>query len=442
MTQTKKDLSIGQLLTMGGALFSMHFGASCMLYPVNWGKDSGTSVFLAYIAIVMTALLLPLLAYVALARGKGNFAAITQRISPKFGSVFCTVTVLVLGPLYVVPRMSAAAWDAIVALTGLQVSGFLPIFLFNCLFYALAYWFLSDRSDTMDKIGKILFPVLIAIVVLVIAKGLITPISTHWQPKTYAESPIAYGLLQGYQTGDLPAALLFGLIIIQGIQKAGVAENRVNRNLIRIGLVGMGMLAVTHLGHMIVGASTGGTIEQTLSVLYGQVVMQLWGKPGAIFFNIALVLAALTTAVGLCGAAGEYFTEATKNRVSYKKTSLIMVAISALVSSVGLDNIVTFIGPLLDACYPAAIVVVLFYVICPNPSSLRLRKGAQFAMIAAAVVGFVDVLYTYNTLLKINNVQFTRIYEALPLSNFRLTWIPVSVVCFLLGSLIYRPKTK
>ena len=427
---------------MGGALFSMHFGASCMLYPVNWGKDSGTSVFIAYIAIVLTALLLPLLAYIALARGKGNFAAITTRISPKFGSVFCTVTVLVLGPLYVVPRMSAAAWDAIVALTGLELSGFLPILLFNFLFYALAYWFLADRSDTMDKIGKILFPVLIAIVVLVIAKGLITPISTDWQPKTYAESPIAYGLLQGYQTGDLPAALLFGLIIIQGIQKAGVSENRVNKNLIRIGLVGMGMLAITHLGHMIVGASTGGTIDKTLSVLYGEVVMQLWGKPGAIFFNIALILAALTTAVGLCGSAGEYFAEVSKGRVSYKIVSLIMVGISALVSSVGLNNIVTFIGPLLDACYPAAIVVVLYYVICPKLGSLRLLSGARFAMIAAAVVGFIDVLNSYNSLLNINNVQFASFYNWLPLSAYHLIWIPVSAVCFLLGTLLCRPKTK
>ena len=434
----KKDLSVKQLLTMGGALFSMHFGASCMLYPVQWGKDSGTSVFLAYIAIVMTALLLPLLAYIALARGKGNFAAITQRISPKFGSVFCTITVLVLGPLYVVPRMSAAAWDAIVALTGLEGSGILPILLFNVLFYALAYWFLSDRSDTMDKIGKILFPVLIGIVVLVIAKGLITPISASWQPKTYAESPIAYGLLQGYQTGDLPAALLFGLIIIQGIQKAGVPESRVNKNLIRIGFVGMGMLAITHLGHMVVGASTAGTVSGELSVLYGNVVMKLWGKPGAILFNIALILAALTTAVGLCGAAGEFFTEASKNRLSYKKSSLIMVAISALVSSVGLSNIVKFIGPLLDACYPAAIVVVLYYVVCPN--SLRLRMGARLAMIAAAVVGFVDVLNTYNGLLGINNVQFAKFYTWLPLSAYHLTWIPVSVVCFLLGTLLYRKK--
>ncbi|MBQ7329983.1 MAG: branched-chain amino acid transport system II carrier protein [Oscillospiraceae bacterium] len=442
MTPTKKDLSIKQLLTMGGALFSMHFGASCMLYPVDWGKNSGTSVFIAYIAIVLTALLLPLLAYVALARGKGNFAAITAKISPRFGSVFCTITVLVMGPLYVVPRMSAAAWDAILQLTGLQLPGFLPIFLFNCLFYALTYWFLADRSDTVDKIGKILFPVLLLIVVLVIGKGLLTPISTDWQPKTYPESALAYGLLQGYQTGDLPAALMFGLIVIQGIQKAGISESRTNRNLVRIGLVGMGMLAITHLGHMVVGAGTGGTIDLSLSALYCEVVLQLWGKTGGIFFNVALVLAALTTAVGLCGSAGEFFSETAKGRISYKKISLIMVCISTLVSSVGLNNIVKFIGPLLDACYPTAIVVVLYYVLCPRLENPRLLLGARFAMIAAAVTGCVDVLSSYNALLGINNALFESFYRALPLSQFRLTWIPVSVVVFLLGILLYRPKNK
>lgn len=432
----QKDLSVKQLLTIGGALFSMHFGASCMLYPVNWGKDSGSDVFIAYIAIVLTALLLPLLAYVALARGKGNFAAITSKIAPRFGPAFCTVTVLVMGPLYVVPRMSAAAWDAIVQLTGLSVSGFWPILLFNCLFYALTYWFLSGRADTVDKIGNLLFPVLIIIVLFVIGKGLLTPISDEWQPKSYPESALAYGLLQGYQTGDLPAALLFGLVVIQGIQKAGIPEERVNRNLIWVGLVGMGMLAITHLGHMIVGAGTGGTIDLTLSALYCEVVLQLWGNVGAIFFNVALILAALTTAVGLCGSAGEYFTESMNGRVSYKIVSLIIVCISTLVSSVGLSNIVTFVGPLLDACYPAAIVVVLYYVITPNLQNSRLQKGARFAMIAAAVTGSIDALYTYNTLLGVNSAHFAKFYQMLPLSDLRLTWIPVSVLCFLLGVLV------
>lgn len=435
-TKETKDLSAKQLLTMGGALFSMHFGASCMLYPVNWGKDSGSDVFIAYIAIVLTALLLPLLAYVALARGKGSFATITSRIAPRFGPVFCAVTVLVMGPLYVVPRMSAAAWDAIIQLTGLSVSGFLPIFVFNCLFYGLTYWFLSGRTNTVDKIGKLLFPILIIIVVFVIGKGLITPISDQWQQKNYPQSAVAYGLLQGYQTGDLPAALLFGLIIIQGIQKAGVPENRMNRNLVRIGLIGMGMLAITHLGHMIIGAGTGGTIDLTLSALYCEVVLQLWGSVGAIFFNVALILAALTTAVGLCGSVGEHFTESMDGRISYRTVSLITVCISTLVASIGLNNIVTFVGPLLDACYPAAIVVVLYYVLTPNLQNPRLRKGARYAVIAAAITGGIDVLNAYNTLLGINSIGFSSFYQALPLSDLQLTWIPVSVLCFLLGVLV------
>ena len=41
----KKDLSIKELLVMGGALFSMHFGAACMLFPVQWGKDAGTALW-------------------------------------------------------------------------------------------------------------------------------------------------------------------------------------------------------------------------------------------------------------------------------------------------------------------------------------------------------------------------------------------------------------
>lgn len=442
MNTTKKDLSVKQLLVMGGALFSMHFGASCMLYPVQWGRDSGTSVFIAYVAIVLTALLLPLLAYVALARGKGSFLGITQRISPKFGSVFCTITVLVMGPLYVIPRMSAAAWDAIAQLIGLGDVGILPVIAFNILFYAISYWFLSGRADTMDKIGNILFPILIGIVVFVIAKGLITPISTDWQPKNYEQSAVAYGLLQGYQTGDLPAALMFGLVILQGIQKAGIAENRMNKNLLRVGLVGLGMLAITHLGHMVIGASTGGTIDLTLSSLYGEVVLQLWGQIGAILFNVALIFAALTTAVGLGGSAGEFFSESLKGKVSYKVICLVTMAVSALVSSLGLSNIVKFVGPLLDACYPTAIVVVLFYVLTPNTESLRLQFGARFAMIGAAVTGCIGILNTYLTLLDISWPGFTAFYNALPLSNIQLTWIPVSVVCFLIGALVYRPKKK
>ena len=250
----KGDLSVKSLIIMGGALFSMHFGASCVLFPVQWGRDSGDSVFIAYIAIVLTALLLPLLAYIALSRGKGTFWDLTTRLSPKFGKLFCALTALLLGPLYIIPRMSAAAWDALMQVTGVQVNSIIPLFLFNCAYYALTYWFIAGRSNIMDKIGKLLFPILLLIVIGVIGKGLLTPIAAEWVPKSYDQPAWAYGFLQGYQTGDLPAALLFGLVMLQGIRAAGVEESHISRNIVRLGFVGMGMLALTHLGHMLVGA--------------------------------------------------------------------------------------------------------------------------------------------------------------------------------------------
>ncbi len=105
----KKELSVLSLFLMGGALFAMHFGASSMIWPMTWGKESGSAVFSAYIGVFITALLLPLLAYVALSRGKGTFLAVTTRALPKFGQFFCGATIMILGPLYVIPRMSAAS---------------------------------------------------------------------------------------------------------------------------------------------------------------------------------------------------------------------------------------------------------------------------------------------------------------------------------------------
>ena len=44
MKSNKGDLKLPALLMMGGALYSMHFGASSMIWPMTWGKESGCSV--------------------------------------------------------------------------------------------------------------------------------------------------------------------------------------------------------------------------------------------------------------------------------------------------------------------------------------------------------------------------------------------------------------
>ena len=151
-----KSLRGKQLLVMGGALFSMHFGASCMLYPMTWGKESGSAVYLAYAGVFLSGILITLLGYTALSRGNDSFWGLTKRIAPRFGTVLCSLVVLLVGPVYVIPRMSASAWDAILQLLGVESLGTLPVVLFNLVVYGIIFWFIAGKVKVTDRIGKIL----------------------------------------------------------------------------------------------------------------------------------------------------------------------------------------------------------------------------------------------------------------------------------------------
>lgn len=438
----KEKLSAKKLLIMGGALFSMHFGASCMLYPVTWGKESGSAVLIAFLGVLITGLLLPMLAYAALSRGGGNFRQITCRFSPHFGPFFCLGTVILLGPLFVVPRMSAASWDAIMQFTGWQTDSKLPVVLFNCAYYALTYWFVSSKSKTMDKIGNLLFPILIIIVTAVILKGVIFPIAGSWTEPSYTESPFIYGFLEGYATADLLCSMLFGLVIVSGLKNAGIAPEKLNGSVIQVGLVGMGFLSLTHLGHMIVGAGTGGTIPLSYAQLYTEVVRALWGNVGGIFFSVALVAAALTTAVGLTGSTAEYMEEATGGRCPYKLAAIVTCAVSVVVSSVGLDSIITVITPLLDAFYPGAIVIVLYYAFMPRFDERSRLYALSFAFYGATVCGVLDVVASYCRIFSLQAQGFMSFYNLLPWSEHKLFWPLAAVICYVLGLLVYRSGHK
>lgn len=436
----RTNLNLKELITMGGALFSMHFGASCMLYPVTWGKEAGTSLPLMYAGIFLSGILLPLLAYIALVKGGGNFLSVTLRASPKFGMVFVVITILVMGPAYIVPRMSAAAWSAILQLTGWDFESMLPIVLFNVVYYIITYWFASSAGKVVSRVGNILFPILVVIVVAVIIKSIVSPISDSWTQPSFNQNPVVYGILNGYATGDLQCALMFGLVVVQGIRNAGIRESAVNKNLLLVGAVGLGMLALTHLGHMIAGANLGGTIDLTLSALYAEMVLQLWGGIGGILFNAALVAAALTTAIGCVSSTAEIWEDILGGKVSYKIICAVSCALSCLASITGLDAIVTFAGPILDACYPAAIVLSAFYCFCPKASEKRRLVSLRWAVIFAMIMGFLNAFNVYAKIFRLNVAEFTRFYMAIPLAKYSLAWIPISFIAYFLAFLIYRDK--
>lgn len=435
----RKNLSIKELLVMGGALFSMHFGAACMLFPVQWGKDAGTALWPVFAGVMLSGVILPYFGYLALARGDGTFLELVKRISPGFGTFFAALTIFVIGPLYMVPRMSAAAWAAIEQMTGLKSESILPAVIFSVVYYVITYWFVANPGKVIDKIGKILFPVLVVVVTAVIVKSLLTPISTEWAAPSFTQNPVVYGFLEGYATADLQCALLFGIIVIHGIRDAGIGESATNRNLIRIGIVGLGLLGITILGHMIAGANTGGTIDLTLSALYTEMVRVLWGNAGGILFNIALVAAALTTAVGAVSSTSEIWAEILESKnpglFSYRNFCILSCVLSAIVSFADLDTIVKVIGPVLDACYPPAIVIALYYCFCRTVNRAGSLKAAKWATIASFAVSLVQLAVRYSDMFGLGWEHIAGLYSRLPLAEYSLAWFPLSLAVYAIAAL-------
>jgi LIVCS family branched-chain amino acid:cation transporter len=432
------DLKLPALFLMGGALFAMHFGASSMVWPMNWGKESGTSVFIAFSGAFITSLLLTLLAYVALSRGKGTYNAITTRVlGKKLGLAYTTVTIVVLGPLYAIPRMSAASWDSVVQVFGLNPESKLPLIIFTVIFYLITYWFLMTPGKTMDRISQILFPLLIIIVTIVVAKGMIMPIAEP-VAKTYEGSAFAYGFTNGYATAEILCALIFGVVIFNGLKAKGVSDERMSKNIIRVSIIGLTLLSCTHLCHMLIGASTGGTIDLDYTALYTAVATKILGRFGGSLFSGALFFAALTTAIGMTSGCAAFFVDTTKGKIGYKKASIAVLVLSTLFGCLGLSSILTILGPILDGIYPAAIVLVIYYALMPNNQNRRHLNVCRYAMITTLVFGIIDTVYTYGIKLNINLGYFNTFYEGLPLSSDKLAWFPWTVVAAIIGYLVFQ----
>lgn len=436
----KGDLKPLELIVMGGALFSMHFGAASMIWPMEWGKAGGSHVLTVFLGVFITALLLVLLAYVGLSKTNGDFTLMArQALGAKAGQVFALFTVTVLC-FYGVPRMSAAVWDAILQATGFDPASRWPLIFFTLFFYALAYLFLLSPGKVMDRIGKFLFPVLLVTVIMIIGKGLITPIS-GFNPPTHSGTPFGFGFVSGYATAEIICALIFGIVILNNCKEKGVTDERMSKNIARVGIVGIGMLTCTHFGNMIIGSTSGpDMINLTYTQLYTAVAFRLLGNIGGMVFVIAVFFAAITTAVGIGSATGEFYETASGGKVKYKYGIILAMVISAVFGCLGLTDLLKYVGPFLDGIYPATIILVLHYSLMPDATSLKKLNACRWAMCIALVFGFFDIVKAYANLglLGSGGDAVVAIYSQLPLFDSGLPWVPFAVVAYIIGYFVFK----
>ena len=437
----KKGLTRKQLFLLSGTLFSMHFGSSCLLYPVTWGKEAGNAVGWMYAGVFLSGVLLPFLGYLALARGWGNFLDLATRAAPHSGRCLVLATLLLLGPVYVVPRMTAAAWAACTELLGAQrVTGIWPV-LFHLALYSLLYWFVASRGKIVKRVGTILFPILLCIVGAVIAKGLVARSASNWAVPEFSQNAVFHGIFAGYATGDLPCALFFGVVLIESIQKTASSRENVSRSLVCVSGLGLGFLALTHLGHMLAGANLSGTVSLTLSALYTRMVLLEWGPVGGLLFTVVLTAATLTSGIGCISSTAQINMELLHGKVSYRAICAVFCALSCVISCAGLDSIVVFLGPLLNACYPPAIVLALYYALTPACKLKSNLFWLRLLLCAATFFSVLELMHVYFGLWGVKVMLFERFYAWLPLSREGLAWAPFVAVVFPVSCVFGRKAT-
>ena len=348
-----------KLLLVGFTLFSMFFGAGNLIFPPFLGAQAGTALWLAFVGFAVSAIGLPIAGVAAVARA-GGLPALAGRVHPRFAQVFAVLVYLSIGPCLAIPRTASTSFEMLTPLVGRSTPG---QFIYSLVFFAAAYFVALKPEKLTQRLGRILCPALLVLIVVLFAGCILHPAAPGYgtPAEAYAALPAAQGVLDGYQTMDALAALNFGAVIALNIRTHGIEDEReVQRGTISAGFVaGLMLLAVyamlTHAGALSGAAFPGGsTGADTLSNIAGG----LFGPVGQVLLAAIFVIACFNTCVGLIACVGQYFHELLP-RIPYPAIAAFFAAASMIISNIGLAGIIRLSTPVLNAIYPVAIVLIL-----------------------------------------------------------------------------------
>ena len=409
----KKDAFV-----IGFALFSMFFGAGNVIFPPYLGLQSGAQWFLGFACYYLADIGLALLTLFAVLRC-GSTEALTRPIGKAASTVLMSAIVLCIGPMLAIPRTAASTYEMSFAPL---VSGFSPV-LFSILFFLVILLLCLQESAVVDIVGKLLTPALLAGLLVLIICGVVDPIGPV-PDRVLVESVPANGIEAGYQTMDVLAALVFGILILKSAENKGYRGTREkNRVVAMAGLVAGAALLVVYLGLTYLGVTTSRFFDLTVNRTYLviSIVRNLLGQPGMVLFAVVVALACITTAVALVSSSASYFSQLSGGRLSYRSLVVLVCVFSAAVSNFGLDQIVSIASPILGVVYPPALVLILLSFLRPVPGDWVFRLAALGALVASVL----EVINSYWIPLPL--------MDWLPFAQLGFGWVLPAAVCGVLG---------
>ena len=396
-------------IVVGFALFSMFFGAGNVIFPPYLGFGAGTQWVNGFLFYFIADIGLALFALFTLLKVGGS-ENITGRIGSVASNILMSAIILCIGPMVAIPRTAATTFEMSVAPL---ISGVSPV-IFSVAFFIVVLLLSIRQSAVIDVVGKVLTPALLIGLLVLIIKGIISPLGSIVNPHVDSSFVIVNGIKSGYQTMDVLAALAFGIIILKSAQEKGYSDARESSKMIRAAAVIAGvLLLIVYFGLTYLGATSASLFSLGISraELVIGIVEQLLGKVGLVIFAVVVALACMTTAVALVSSAASFFEKLTKGRLSYAALVIIICVSSAVISNLGLDRIVAVASPILDIVYPPTLVLIAL-----SWFGDRLSRGVyRWAVIGALIASVLSTISLYGVSVPIVNT--------LPLASLGLGWI-------------------
>jgi len=354
-------------------------------------------------------------------------------LSPFWGKVFGAILMLVVGPVFILPRVASATHEMSI----LPFFPNIPISATLAVFFLLNAYVCLNRTAVVDRLGKFLSPALVLFIAAIAVKGVLYPIADPVAGKTTAQAAFGVGFNFGYNTMNAIAAVLMGGWILNDFSMKGITEERSQqRNLVRVGFLTVVLLGVTQMSLTWLGASAGGVYpEATLGDLPLKVTTHLYGTIGMAIFAALMALACFTTSAGLTAAAGTFFEQITSEGIKYKPMVIASSICGFAIGMVGLSRIVGYTVPFLSLLYPALIVIILgtFFLDVQKYHSMLL--GGVFM---ALLFGLFDA---------VKEAGFTvpwmqQATAAMPLASQGFPWILPTIAGLAAGLLLGRSRKK
>lgn len=420
------------LIVISGALFSGHFGVGDVIFPPILGQSAGQSWFVAALGYGIINSLGVLIAYLAVAQRQQTMMQMASNTLGKwFGTVFTTICMLIIGPVFILPRVSSATHE-------MSVQPFFPDFplwITLAVFFILNLYIVYNRSQVIDRLGKILTPVLIIFMVVLIVKGVISPVAGL--PSYSSDNPLIGGILEGYNTMNAMGATLFGGWILKELSMRGVKGKLDQAKNLRImgPLVALALL-VTSTGITYLGATTGAAYpEAGIGVLTIYIAEGLLGYAGKIIFAIILALACFTTSAGLTSTAGDVFEEISGGKLKYEHIVIASSIVGFLLGMIGLGKIVRYTTPWLMLVYPALIVLLLGSL---YSNFDKIRKAVAAGIITAILFSIGDFLAG----LGFPENVFSVLVAKLPLGTEGMGWVVPTLLVIAVVQLVTGSRDR